>query len=119
MEARLAQLAAAQEAVPSVPHPLIAEAYRRRVEELEVSLGQDNAEAREALEVVRSLVERVEIVPDASAPGGVWLEIRGDLALMLRFGEAGQAKAPKAVAVGVLQLSVDAGTGFEPVTFRL
>jgi len=119
IETRLAELAAEAASVPTVPHPRIADAYRRQVEELEEVLDDDSTEAREALEVVRGLIQRVTIVPDASAPAGVWLEIAGDLAVLLRFSEAGQQKAPKAGAVGASQLSVDAGTGFEPVTFRL
>ncbi len=104
----------------SLPHPALAEAYRRKVEELEQVLGDDSPEAREALQVVRSLIRKIKILPYPEAPNGVWLEIEGDLAVLLRASAgAEQAKTPKAVALGVLQVSVDAGTGFEPVTFRL
>ncbi|WP_207541116.1 hypothetical protein [Sabulicella rubraurantiaca] len=76
-------------------------------------LGGDSPEAREALKVVRSPIRRVKILPDPAAPNGVWLEIEGDLAVVLRASaSAKQAKTPKAVALGVLQVSVDAGTGF-------
>ena len=119
IEERLASLASAAQAVPIVPHPKIAESYRRPVEELEGLLGETSTEASEALEVVRGLIERVTIVVDGLAPDGIWLEIQGDLAHLLTFSEARQQKPPKVLAVGGLQLSVDAGTGFEPVTFRL
>ena len=105
--------------MPTVPHPRIAEAYRRRVEDLSMLLVGESVEAQEALNVVRSLIGHVEIVLDAQAPDGVWLEISGDLGQLLHFSERGQAKAPSADALGALQLSVVAGTGFEPVTFRL
>jgi hypothetical protein len=110
VEERLASLAAEAEAMPMVPHPRIAEAYRRRVETLEQVLGADSTEALEALELVRGLIERVVIVPDAAAPDGICLEIAGDLARLLSFSAAGQQKPPAALAVGGLQLSVDAGT---------
>jgi cell division protease FtsH len=88
----------------------LAEAYRRRVETLERALGEASAEAQEALDLVRGLIERVTIVPDGSAPDGIWLEIEGDLAQLLSFSASGQAKAPVAGAMGAVQLSVDAGT---------
>jgi hypothetical protein len=61
------------------------------------------------------------------------LELIGELTAMLRAAgvvlpgrvgvlEGGRTKGPKAVAIGpVVECSVklDAGTGFEPVTFRL
>jgi hypothetical protein len=61
--------------------------------------------------LVRGLIERVTIVPDGSAPDGIWLEIEGDLAQLLSFSVSGQAKAPRLGAMGAVQLSVDAGTG--------
>ena len=119
VDAQLARLTAEADTVPTIPHPRIAEAYRRRVETLERALGEASAEAQEALDLVRGLIERVTIVPDGSAPDGIWLEIEGDLAQLLSFSASGQAKAPRLGAMGAVQLSVDAGTGFEPVTFRL
>ena len=60
IEVRLTELKTADEAIPAVPHPRIAEAYRRQVENLEGFLCVDTTEAREALEVVRGLIQRVE-----------------------------------------------------------
>jgi len=111
VDEQLARLAAEADTVPTIPHPRIAEAYRRRVETLERALGEESPEAQEALDLVRGLIDRVTIVPDGSAPEGIWLEIEGDLAQLLRFSEAGQAKAPRLGAMGAVQLSVDAGTG--------
>lgn len=92
----MARLTAEAATVPTIPHPRIAEAYRRRVETLELALGEGSPEAQEALDLVRGLIERVTIVPDGSAPDGIWLEIEGDLAELLVFSVSGQAKAPKA-----------------------
>jgi hypothetical protein len=109
-EAGLAQLLAAAEAVPQIPHPRIAEAYRRRVEEMEAVLGGDDVVAAEAREVVRSLITRIAVRPDAAVPDRVQLELEGDLAVLLRMSEAEQAKPPRALALGGSQTTVDAGT---------
>jgi hypothetical protein len=46
-------LTAEADAVPAIPHPRIAEAYRRQVEALEGLLAEGSMEAREALAMVR------------------------------------------------------------------
>ena len=49
-----------------------------RLETLKRALGEESPEAHEALDLVRGLIDRVTIVPDGSAPEGIWLEIEGD-----------------------------------------
>jgi site-specific DNA recombinase len=88
------------------------------------------------LEAVRALIERVEVHPPTDPNGPARLELIGELTAMLRAAGvvaptaasagrqgAGQQKGPPAVADGpdlfVGSVQVDAGTGFEPVTFRL
>jgi site-specific DNA recombinase len=72
----------------------------------------------EANEVLRALVERVELTPKADG-SGVDAILYGDLARIFAVcGEAGTKKRPAAGAEG-RQLSVVAGVGFEPTTFRL
>jgi site-specific DNA recombinase len=70
----------------------------------------------EAAEVIRSLVSAIELVPDGAE---LAIVLRGDLAAMLSVA-ADKAKpgAPSREA-GLVQGSLVAGTGFEPVTFRL
>ena len=111
---------------PELPrlHPNLSEVYRERVERLREAIAADRSP--EFVESVRALIERVEVHPGADGERSARIELEGHLASMLRlagvFG-SGNAKSPLAAANGqdVLLNSelVDAGTGFEPVTFRL
>jgi site-specific DNA recombinase len=107
----------------SVPrlHPNLAGTYRARVSTLMSSLESDGS--RGVLEASRALIARVEV----SATGGI--ELLGELSALLRasgvegvFGPQ-NGKSPSLVGDGLLGTCgsslVDAGTGFEPVTFRL
>ncbi len=107
------ELSAAPIAAPRLM-PNLAEVYRSKVITLHEALT--GASGTEALEVVRGLIERVEFRPSA---GGMGLEIEliGEMAAMVNL------------ALGVVpgsgrdlfarSMKVVAGTGFEPVTFRL
>jgi len=87
------------------------------------------SDAWAVFERVRALVERVELHAPAEAGGPPRIELLGALSAMLRLGGAeglplaGRGKSPLAVANGpdvfFGSANVDAGTGFEPVTFRL
>jgi site-specific DNA recombinase len=119
--------------VPTL-HPQLPAFYRRRVEALEESL-RDPATAAAAAEALRSLIDSILIHPGAKR-GELTVSLRGDLAAFLHLAEAPaggllkQATSNTKTAVllvgdgrsifgqGVLG-SLDAGTGFEPVTFRL
>ncbi|MBC4019207.1 recombinase family protein, partial [Siccirubricoccus deserti] len=108
------ELAASKVPAPRL-HPGLAEVYRERVASLAEALAaEDGAEARE---VVRGLVE--EICPVSEA-GRLRIEVRGELGVILRLAEgAGIGKHLGDVAEALLlQIKMDAGTGFEPVTFR-
>ena len=65
------------------------------------------------------MIEKIELTPRKDAPGLDAL-IYGDLAHILEVCGAGEQihEHPAALAVGC-QLSVVAGRGFEPLTFRL
>ena len=96
-------------------HPNIGQLYRRKVEDLEsVLTGPD---ATQAIDLIRSMIERVVLRP--KVPGkGLDLELFGELANILAACEGAKMQnAPGSKASG--RLSVVAGTGFEPVTFRL
>jgi site-specific DNA recombinase len=121
----------AETAVQEVPrlHPELPQAYRRQIERLGEALetGPDNIAA---LEAVRGLIERIILYPVPER--GFEIEVLGDIAAMIRLGQAGQAgqtgtrnggqtlKGSPAVSdLFVCSVKVVAGTGFEPVTFRL
>ena len=128
MIAELALLATAEP--PATLHLNAAEIYAAAVADLEASLN--DAEIRtEASEVLRGLIEKVSLTPDADAPDGLAAALHGDLAQVLALASpaatpTGGSKGAGMLARGRLgrcvpasQLSVVAGTGFEPVTFRL
>ena len=67
----------------------------------------------QAAEILRSLIEEIRLVPES------WrleIEVVGDLAGILALGP--NDKRPIGGADGA-QVTLVAGTGFEPVTFRL
>ena len=64
------------------------------------------------------MVEVIRLLPEA---GRLRIEVRGELGAILRLSdEARNAKRPGITAEAfVEQMKGNAGTGFEPVTFRL
>ena len=129
-EALLAEVAAAGVAEPvPVLQPNLPALYRRRVEALEEAL-QDEATALMAADALRSLIDAILVIP-GERRGEVSLSLRGDLAAFLQAAEAeqpeawnqktpGRAGATRGSGFGGEVLgTLDAGTGFEPVTFRL
>ncbi len=111
LEARKSALAAevkqAPEPAPRL-HPRLADVYRDKVERLRESLNAEStrAEAAEAL--------RIRLVPE---DGKLEIELAGDLAGILAL-TAG-SKKPVTMDRDGLQVTLVAGRGFEPLTFRL
>ncbi|WP_091136393.1 recombinase family protein [Microvirga guangxiensis] len=143
MKARLTELEAEKDAllaqkdagstIPNVSvHPNLAAVYRRKVEELETLLDETEHKD-EAMELIRSLIDKIVLTPKEE--GGLDAVLHGDLARILALCSAGAEEAKPVLAVRVagsrqaktlegeairgFSLSVVAGTGFEPVTFRL
>jgi site-specific DNA recombinase len=125
LEARKADLERALQAPPAaVPrlHPSLAGIYRQKVAALYAALQA--ADAREALEAVRELIERIEVRPGADGRGQE-IELTGAIAAMVRLGmgerSADSGKAAAADGPGLFERSVKvvAGAGFEPAAFRL
>jgi site-specific DNA recombinase len=108
--------------VPDI-HPNIAEIYRRKVERLSEALNQP-AERDEAADAIRGLIERVTLTPGPKR-GALDATLHGEFGAILDWvaahevKESRRDKTPSAGALGVLSVSLVAGTGFEPVTFRL
>ena len=106
-------------------HPNLAEVYRDKILRLRNALSNPVGGV-EVLEGARALIERVEVYPPAESGAAPRIELVGHLTSMLRlagvFG-SGNGKSPLAAANGLdvllSSVKVDAGTGFEPVTFRL
>ena len=99
--------------------PATVETYRSRVVDLIAALSEpgDRAAASEAL---RSLVDKIVPVPDATGPDRHVIELYGALAVALKLGTPlTQSRLRSSAGMRKSQLSVVAGTGFEPVTFRL
>ena len=67
------------------------------------------------MELIRSLIEAVVLVPDQ---GGLKVEVRGELAAILAYGE-GRQKPVRMDRDIAEQIKMVAGVGFEPTTFRL
>ena len=107
---------------PSPIHPNVAALYRRRVADLEKLLA-DPELGSEAMDLIRSMITQIKVVPRERADG-VHLELSGDLARILHLCNTSSMQNAQAVAgSGRLsvsyEVSVVAGRGFEPLTFRL
>jgi site-specific DNA recombinase len=128
MKARMAELEAEKAmleerlaAAPEPPkirlHPNLAGLYREKVAALEQALA-DPAIKAEAAEVIRSQIERITLTPKEE--GTLEVQLYGDLARILQFCEAGEGKLQRpGHGKPGRELSVVAGAGFEPATFRL
>ncbi len=96
-------------------HPKMADVYRRHVANLRAGLKRDgdSAPSTATQNALRALIQRVVITP---ADDGVSIDLIGDLAGILRAA-SGKNEMP-AISDGH-SVKMVAGTGFEPVTFRL
>ena len=117
LEARLADLDAALGAPAPSPvrlHPNLAEAWRKKVEELAQTLADPGIQT-EALEIIRSLITRVTVTAGES---GVTLALDGALSAMIGLAQNARSRAVGAAGL-VGSVEVVAGAGFEPAAFRL
>ena len=123
LEARKEELTdqlARAERPPPLLHPSLAQVYRKRISSLSEALGRPDTRA-EAAEAIRSLVSGIELTPE---DGRLAIVLRGNLAAMLSFASHKRKPGAPSLEAGLLgamvaQESLGAGTGFEPVTFRL
>ena len=121
LEQKKAELEAALSAPAEPPpalHPGIAEVYARKVAALADAL-QDPAEQAVASGALRELIETIRLVPDA---GKLRIELYGQLGALLGLCREDKSKHPRGVRPGVSNASavtLVAGAGFEPATFRL
>ena len=122
LEARkveLAELLANADEPPPLLHPNMAHVYQDRVGKLCENLQREE-DRGPAVEVLRSLIEQVTLMPDNEE---LAIILRGDLGAILRFaaGKKNPDFLSEAEALDNLlsQGSLVAGVGFEPTTFRL
>ena len=120
---RLAASARAHPTPVIAVHPNLAELYRKRVSNLEILL-QDPHLHDQAMELIRSMIETIELTPDSE--GGMAVLLHGDLARILALCAAGENRGARAVndktpSLGEtgFRIFLVAGVGFEPTTFRL
>ena len=75
----------------------------------------------EAADLLRGLIDKIILRPDPDAPNGHVIELFGELGAILSLcsEQEGTKAKPHAVGVGVRQLTMVAGAGFEPAAFRL
>ena len=116
LEARKAALVAAiKHAPPPAPrlHPKLADLYRQRVERLHEELNRPELR-HEAAAALRALIDEVRLVRENAR---LEIELFGALAGILAL--AADGKKPAAAERDGLQITLVAGAGFEPATFRL
>ena len=110
--------AAGAEPHPVSIHPNVGQIYQRKVRDLVGALNDRSIRAQ-AAEKLRGLIERLVLIPREDDEG-LAIEIHGDLATLLAFSEETTANAKTRRMGGSLAcISVVAGVGFEPTTFRL
>jgi site-specific DNA recombinase len=97
-------------------HPNIAELYRRKVQDLQTLL-EDESSRPEAMEIMRSMVDRIEVSPGTKR-GEPEVLLVGALASILDYA-ATPTKNAASYGDGVGRVLMVAGVGFEPTTFRL
>ncbi len=105
------ELAASDAPTTYTLRPRAMDRYKELIGGLHAALEGDDALA--AREAFRGMLDRVVFMP-GNGKGEFQLELYGRLAALL---EPQKTKTPQAIAA--CEVMVGAGTGFEPVTFRL
>jgi site-specific DNA recombinase len=107
--------------IPDI-HPNVSGIYRTKVERLTEALNTPE-DRNEAAEAIRALVEKITLRPRPHR-GEIDATLHGELGTILGWieaqavGKTRKRETPAAFATGV-SVSVVAGIGFEPMTFRL
>ena len=115
----LTGLLANAEEPPSLLHPSISEVYRQRISALYDRL-QDEDERTEAIAVFRTLVDRVLLHPgENEAVHRAAGRFGGDSGVCTGKKKPDLVSEAGLLAGLISPGSLAAGTGFEPVTFRL
>ncbi len=103
-------------APPHALHPNLASLYREKVSNLADALSIPGAQA-DAAQSLRGLINKIVLTPQTD---GYSIDLQGDLAGILTVASGSKSKTATAYGPSaVKQLSLVAGVGFEPTTFRL
>ena len=97
-------------------HPGLSHIYRDKVAALSEALSSDDTSRQEAIDVLRSLISTIHLTP--APDGDLEIELVGELSAIMLLGETGNKK-PRQDNDGVGSVTMVAGVGFEPTTFRL
>jgi site-specific DNA recombinase len=125
-EALQLRLARAPQPLPDI-HPNVAEIYRRKVEWLAEALNHPE-DRDEAAEAIRGLIERITLTPPPQARPDrrhpPWrprhhLRLAGPQQQEWQGRKEGENANTPGLAGSGVSVSVVAGVGFEPTTFRL
>ena len=135
LEARKTHLERMLEDRPEPPalrlHPSLGARFRSEIARLSEALQTPEAErGARSHQHLRGLVSEVRMIPKLGSPGGHDIELVGDLASILSMiegdlkssGQPLHSKKPRrcvGAADSFESVSVVAGVGFEPTTFRL
>jgi site-specific DNA recombinase len=106
----LGQLEAAPPPMPRL-HPNIAGLYQEKIVNLSKALNDEHTRA-EAGDCIRRLVEEIRLVPEK---GKLRIELFGELAALMNLANP----HPRSGSGTGVQVTLVAGVGFEPTTFRL
>ena len=120
LEARKAELTERLATVPAeIPdiHPNVAGVYRRKVARLANALGKPE-ERDAAAAAIRGLIDGIVLTPGEKR-GQLEVTLRGELGRILEWTGSGAEKEKTDTPISGMSVSVVAGVGFEPTTFRL
>ncbi len=114
LQARLATTPAPTPLAIMPPAPVLMEQFAARVANLYASLDAEESRT-EAAGIVAQLIDRITIHPHGA--DGPEAEVEASAGVLLRFAMNENSRRPG--GDGGCSIAVVAGTGFEPVTFRL
>ena len=110
------RLASAPTDLPDI-HPNVADIYRRKVERLWEALRRPQ-ERDQAAAAIRDLIERITLTPGPKR-GQIDATLHGEVGAILEWMGSQALKNKTDTPSSGVSVSVVAGVGFEPTTFRL